>query len=150
MIIVLLPLRMLDISVRWMSVLGESAAKLATNPLLTTLTANLAHVQSPARAVMAVNTLNLAVLAINARVQTSQERNGFDILLSSLVFVLKWAVILLGTWAAQIVVIAQLVVSSALFNLLKNGCLNNELVVQATWAWVPFHLWMRRNNDRSG
>ena len=92
---------------------------------------------------MPVNTLNLALLAIDTRIQSRQKADRFDVLLCCLIFVLERTFVHFRTRTTEIVVIAELVVSSAFFNLFEDWGGDNNLLVKASLSWIPFHFRMR-------
>lgn len=70
-----------------------------------------------ARTMMTINTkLQLAILTIQTRIQSGQIRNGFQILLRRFIIVFETAFDPFGTWAAQIMVVAEFVVGGAAFD----------------------------------
>ena len=91
-----------------MSIRPKPTPKRRTNPILTLpIPPHSREIQPHARAMVSVNTvLNIAVLAIHTGVQTSKVGNGFQLLLGGFVFVLEYAFVALGAWAAEVVVIA--------------------------------------------
>ena len=139
-------LRMLDHCIRWMRRLIESAAESATDTLFASLTASFAQIESPARAMMAVDTLNVTILAIDTRIETCEEGYSFNILLRCFIFVLEWTFVHFGAGSAEVMVIAELIVASTFFDLFEHRRRNHQLLVETAWSWIPFHLRMRRDD----
>jgi hypothetical protein len=92
--------RMLDQGIRGMIFLGESTAKNRALPL----------VIFPAKhsrwAVVSVDTeVQITILAIDARIQTGEEGDCFELFFGGLVIVLEAAFATLGTGATEVVVV---------------------------------------------
>ena len=89
--------------------------------------------------VMPINTiLDIAILSIRAGVEASQKGNGDQLVLGRLVPVLKHAGVALAAGAAQIMVVAELVVVPALLDVVQRGLRDLEGRVEAAGAGVPW------------
>ncbi len=87
---------------------------------------------------MAINAISyLTALSLLTRVQAGQVRNGLDLLLGGLIFVLKAAHIPLGTRSPQIVIVAELVVFLPFFDIIEGHMLNMQRWVKASGTGIP-------------
>lgn len=87
---------------------------------------------------VSINTiLDIAVLSIRAGVEASQKGNGDKLVRGRLVPVLKHAGVALAAGAAQVMVVAELVVVSALLDVVQRGLGDLEGGVESAGAGVP-------------
>jgi len=82
--------------------------------------------------------LDLAVLAILTWVQTSQKRNGDDLVFRRFILVLKAASITLGAWPSQIMIVAEFIAVFSFFNSLKRRLRYLQGRVKSARAWIPW------------
>jgi hypothetical protein len=79
----------------------------------------------------------LTVLSICARIESGEEGNGFLLLFRRFVVVLKAAIISFGTWAPQIVVVAQLIIFFPRLDLVHDRFRIQNRRIEAAGSWVP-------------